>query len=395
VKRELKDGYEYVYISGKPRDGYTVDPSFVLTGGAIVNKIHVGAYLSGLEGQDRIGSASGEHPLMKMSFDRVQELAAGKAGFGELDICAWMTLQRLFLVETATLNSQSLFGGVTDANFGSNTYDNYSHYAMATSGGPTNRINLARSSISEKYQPGDAVTVYDVPNRIAAKKQGVEMIERSYYEVLAYFENTAAWRRTVTAVGEEDDGSLWVEFSGVPVRIQENMTMIAHLPPKNGMTDSVNYHTGAPAERDGMVAFKYRNIENLYTLSVLLDGIRISQRTAVVTYPDGRAAEIGYPLAVQPGTPSNNVPLAESTVLSMGYDPANPLIMLPEKTGGQADGVTGYGDSWFYDGNGVDMILASGLTWNWRLYSGLFAYRATSAGTAAVENGSRLMRRLV
>ncbi|MDR0423960.1 MAG: hypothetical protein LBH39_00625 [Clostridiales Family XIII bacterium] len=394
VKREVRDGYEYVYISGKPRDGYTVDPSFVMTGGAIVNKIHVGAYLSGIEGQDRIGSVSGEHPLVKMSFNRVRELAAGKEGFGELDIFAWMTLQRLFLVETATLNSQSLFGGVTNANFGSNTYDNYSYYAMTTSDGPTNRIHLARSVTSEKYRPGDAVSVYDVPNRIAANKMGVEMIERSYYEVLAYFENTAAWRRTVTAVEEGEDGTLWVEFSGVPIRIQENMTMIAHLPPMNGMTDGIGYHTGAVAGQDGLTAFKYRNVENLYALCVFLDGIRINQQTAVVTYPDGRVAEIGYQLAAQPGTPSNSVPLADSTVLSMGYDPANPLIMLPEKLGGQADGVTGYGDSWFYNGNGMDMVLTCGLTWDLRLYAGLFAYRAASAGTAAVENGSRLMRRL-
>ncbi|MDR1135624.1 MAG: hypothetical protein LBL49_05545 [Clostridiales Family XIII bacterium] len=396
VKREIKDGYEYIYISGTPRAGYTVDPSFVTTKAGILDNIYIGAYLSGVKNEQgrEIRSISGEHPLINMSFNEITELAESKTGFGELDICTWMTLQRLFLVETAVLNSQSLFRGVTGANWGSSNSENTSAYALSSSEGRTNRIQLTRSASSEKYQVGEAVSIYDVPNHFAAEKWEFEIEEEiKYYDVFRRYENTDAWRRVITAVRDGGDGTLWLEFSGEPIKIQANMTMIQHLPPINGMTDDIQYHTGMTTAQDGMAPFKYRHIENLYTLCVFLDGIRITQHTGTVRYPDGREADLAYSLVSQAGTPSEGVLLSRSSALWMGYDPENPLIMLPASLGGTADGTAAYGDSWFYNGNATNAVLTCGLTWDLQSYAGLFAYRSASEGSAAVENGSRLIRR--
>ena len=49
---------------------------------------------------------------------------------------------------------------------------------------------------------------------------------------------------------------------------------------------------------------------------------------------------LSYKLAEQRGTPSEGVSPAVASIRSMGYDPNNPLLMLPDSVGNGASSVS-------------------------------------------------------
>jgi hypothetical protein len=343
VKREMRDGYEYIWISGKQREGYTIDPSFVTAEG--VNKnLYIGAYLSSIETEAKqISSVSGTHPLIKMSFDEIRKIVETTPGFHEIDLYALLTVQRLFLIETAVKNSQDIFKGFTAGNFGGSNPADTAVYALSSSDGLANRIQLSRATGSAKYEIGDAITLFDVPNKYADRMWGYNSREeKQFYDVLKLYENNERWQRQIIDIEDNNDGTIYLEFSGPSANIFANKTVITHILPINGQTDIIEYHTGAVARTEGLSSFKYRYIENLYAVCTFIDGITVSQQIVTLRYPDGSESTLDYLLPIQSGTPTENVSLKESTILSMGYDPDNPLIMLPEKLGG--GGSESFGD---------------------------------------------------
>jgi tetratricopeptide (TPR) repeat protein len=392
VKREIRDGYEYIWISGKQHEGYTIDPSFVTADGVKEN-IYIGAYLSSIEAEaKRISSVSGTHPLIKMSFDEIRGLIEMAPGFHEIDLYALLTVQRLFLIETAIKNSQDIFKGFTAGNFGGSNPADTAVYALSSSDGLANQIQLSRTTGSAKYEIGDAITLFDVPNEYADRMWGYSSgEEKQFYDVLKLFENNETWQRQIMEIEDNHDGTINLKFSGPSVNIFANKTTITHIPPINGQTDIIEYHTGAVVRAEGLSSFKYRYIENLYAVCTFIGGATVSQQIVTLKYPDGSESVLNYLLPIQSGTPTENISLKESTILRMGYDPDNPLIMLPEKLGG--GGSESFGDSWFYGGGSGTAVLTSGLTWDLREYAGMFAYRAASASGSSVEQGSRIMYR--
>lgn len=377
VKREIKDGYEYIWISGKEKDGYTLDPAFIKNGKTI-DKIYVGAYLAGFNIDNLIGSYDNTQPAINLSLTDVKKLISEKGdNWKALDYITLAMIQKLFLVESACRDSQALFMGVVNLSWGS-------CYATESSDIETNTIIIKDDPSSQKINVGDSITVFDVP-------QG-----SSYYSVLTQYKNNEGWDRTVISKTKLENENVQIEFSGESLVISEGITLIMNLPNKSGESDDLNYPTGQKSNsQDGNISFRYRYMENLWgSLCVMLDGINIENGNISITNADDETIMLDYELAEQTGTTSEGVSAAQASILSMGYDKNYPLYMLPVDVSNGASSITAYCDALFYEKSDSKLIMTYGLTWDLRQYAGLFGYRANiTENEPKVESGSRLIYR--
>lgn len=377
VKRTIDNDYEYIWISQTADEGYEIDPAFIKNG-KILDKIYVGAYLSGYGENNKIGSYNDTQPIINLSLNAVkQDISEKGNNWSELDLQTLSMLQKLFLVETACKDSQALFMGVVNLSWGT-------CYAVKDSNNEAvNTIELEDNTSSQKINVGDSVTVFDVP-------QG-----ESYYTVLTQYQNNAGWNRVITGRTRLENGNVQLEFSGEPIQISKDSTMIMNLPHRTGKTNNMEYPTGQTSgSQSGTVAFRYRYIENLWgSLCVMLDGVTVNDGVINIEEEKGLTT-LRYELAEQKGTTSEGVSPAKASIHTMGFDESNPLYMLPIEVGNGASSVTGYCDALFYQKNERNLILTYGLTWDLRQYAGLFGYRANIlADEAKVESGSRLVYR--
>ena len=377
VKREISDGYEYIWISGEKNDGFEIDPAFVTQNG-VCDKIYIGSYLTGADSVQNIGSYSGVHPIINLSLNEIKSKLSSKGdNWHELDFVTLSMIQKLYLVETACKDSQALCMGVVNLSWAS-------CYAATDSLRATNFIELADEGSARKMAVGDAVTIFDVP-------EGV-----SYYNELTQYQNNSDWNRIITSRTTLNNDHLLYEFSGDPVIISKGTTLMMSLPHKTGDTNEMEYCTDQiGSSQDGGVSFRYRFIENLWgSVCVMLDKITIRNREIFIQYPNGKAENLDYKLTSQTGTTSEGVSPAVASIRSMGFDSKNPLFMLPNVVGNGASSVTGYCDALFYTPNELDCILTYGLTWDLRQYAGLFGYRANiTSDEAKIESGSRIIYR--
>lgn len=114
VKRTIDNDYEYIWISQTADEGYEIDPAFIKNG-KILDKIYVGAYLSGYGENNKIGSYNDTQPIINLSLNAVkQDISEKGNNWSELDLQTLSMLQKLFLVETACKDSQALFMGVVN-----------------------------------------------------------------------------------------------------------------------------------------------------------------------------------------------------------------------------------------------------------------------------------------
>lgn len=383
VRRVVTSEYETIEISNEPAEGFVLDPSFLTREGE-QEYIYVGAYFAsehiGGQGQLMLGSRSDAQVSMYRTGSEFLQLAEANPGFEEEDLCAALTLQRLFVVETAMLDSKSVFEG--------NIYmpymisDKMSTYYSLDSAEQTNTIRLTDNSISRRFLPGNAVAI---------------MNSWPDYDSPEY----ANRKRVVTGRRQRDDGSVEISFSGSPVNLTAHGTGISELPEYTGGPDRIAYHTGAGTEslpEVGHDAFKYRGIENLWGgIWVVLQGCSVTDSVLTVEYPDKRTAKLNYALPVQ------NVELSskcfgapdEMCVKKMGYDEAHPLIALPSEIGNGASTCTWYCDAWYNQAEpGKKYIVTYGGAWDNMGYAGVFAFRASFRADQKITfNGARLMNR--
>jgi hypothetical protein len=106
-------GKEAWWISDQPVDGYVVHPAFKV-GGSEVDQIYVGKYQASMDGS-KLGSKPGVLPAVSRSLTQFQADAAarnvsGVSGFGLWSVYHWSAIQWLYLVENATMDSQSETG---------------------------------------------------------------------------------------------------------------------------------------------------------------------------------------------------------------------------------------------------------------------------------------------
>ncbi|MDF2512316.1 MAG: hypothetical protein K0S04_2182 [Herbinix sp.] len=372
-KREIVDNYEYLWVSPTKQEGFVLDPSFITSKGE-VDTIYIGAYLSSIV-NNKLASVSKSFPLIKKSYSELQKLIENSDGFAECDLLSILTAQRLYLVETAVLDSQSVFSG--NVNMPYLLKDKTTSYYAVSSEEETNRIIVSKTKMTSKFHLGDAVAVI------------------SSWEV---FDNTSEYQREITEINDLGNETLEIKFTGKPVNIIKQETGITCIPAKNGETDMIPALTGAAASYSGQSSFKYRGIENLWgNVSIFLDRAYVKNSRLFIDYPDNRTTEIDYTLPVQNvqlsakqfGSPTNMI------VRKMGYDKSNPLIMFPSEIGNGALTSSYYCDSWYnLAEKDVTYVLTYGGAWDNKGYAGVFNFRATFTEKDVLPyNGSRIMLR--
>lgn len=398
ARRRMKD-WEEILISPKPKEGFILDPAFQTPQGE-VNAVYVGAYFAAEEFSDAAGgrqmteqaappqetdglmlvSRKGRQVSLYRSGEEFVQMAKRNRGFAELDLCTMLMLQRLFLIESALLDSQSIFEGNTYMPY--LIWDRKATYYSSEDKPQANSIRMRDNSISKRYLVGDAVAVMDTWKTFFAPECGNML-------------------RVITKREPDDNGMVEISFSGAPVNLTANSSGMSCLPEHTGSTDEVE---GSVAARDAAGsecahdAFRYRGIENLWGgIWVVLDGCMVKDNRLRVDYPDGRSAWVAYEL------PKQNVNLTSKQfgapdkmyVKKMGYDEENPLIALPCEIGDGAGNCSYYCDAWFNEAKpGEEYIVTYGGAWDNMAYAGLFAFRASFlAGKRVMFNGARLMSR--
>lgn len=382
VRRKVQDGYEEIAVSAVPKEGFLLDPSFLTKEGEL-DAIYVGAYFASeiqQGGQTILGSRAGRQVSMYRGAKEFIQMAQANAGFQELDIFAALTIQRLFVIESALLDSKSVFEG--------NIYmpymisDKTSTYYSIENAVQTNSIRLRDNTISRRFLPGNAVAVMN------------------YWQDF-YSEKFANVDRVILGREFCPDKTIKITFSGKPVDLKAQETGISELPERTGGPDRIAYPTGAgqgSLPEIGHDAFKYRGIENVWGgIWVVLSGCSISDSKLEVEYPDGRKACISYSLPVQ------NIELSskkfgaphEMCVRKMGYDPDHPLIAFPEEIGNGAGTSSWYCDAWYSQAAPKKRyVVTYGGAWDNMGYAGIFAFRASFTEEQRVTfNGARLMSR--
>lgn len=377
TKREQKDGYEYIWITDAPKDGYELDPSFRTKDGSL-SCIYIGAYL-GSEKNGMVHSYSDTFVTLKRSMKKYLTMIDSSNGYCAYDFLAHLTIQRLFLVETATLDSQAVFQGICHLPY--KIVNTKSDYYALESHENTNEIIVRDSSITRRLLVGDATTVLD--------------FWRDY-------RNRPEFQRVVTETQPIDANRLRIRFSGPPVNVYKEQTAISALARRNGDTDCLTYHSAAGIENrypeEGHDSFRYRGIENLWgNVWVAFGNCYVMNNRFYITYPDGTIHQPDYDLPVQNviltskqfGTPT------EMCVKEMGYDEKEPLLMLPSKIGDGASTNTWYCDAWYNIAEkDVKYLVTYGGAWDNLGYAGIFCYRANYVMKDTIPfNGVRLMLR--
>lgn len=377
VKRQVINGRESIAISGSPRAGFTVDPSFVTEQGEVAH-IYVAAYLTSAQ-NSAAQSVSGAIPTTSLSLAEFRrQISALGQGYGELDLCTLQTIQRLFLVETAVRNTQALWMGNCYLSYFETDPQTSSQYALE-SAAKSNEILIVADALTSRFQVGDAVTVSTYEQWYGGRK----------YD--------PAYSRIITSIQVQGNGYR-ITFSGDPLEIAAGETQISHVPSVTGETNALAYPSGSQGE-DGLSSFRYRYLENIWGSAMIwLDGAYAVGSEITVTYPNKQAVTLAYDLAVQQQRPvaGQEIDYSVMSVQALGYDRENPLIMLPSRVGAPAG--TFYGDA-LYTSSEEDWrdqtayFLYAG-TWDLRQSTGLFCYRIAADETDNWrENGSRMMYR--
>lgn len=327
-RRLVKDGYEYILISGTEHEGYSIEPVFVNSDGSIADYVYIGAYL-GAEKDEKIVSTAESYPSLLLDYGTTLKYAENNGnGYSEMNYLMCSALQKLFIIETGTIDSSSIFAGDSYMyyNYEVNLFKN-SGYA-AESAKKTNTIKLYNNINTVKICEGSSITVFDG--------------WKSY-------KNNDGYQREVVSV-ESDEKYISVTFDGSPMDIEKHSTQISNIPAKTGKTQEISYCSGTLEGEDGKFSFKYRNIENLYgSALIMLDDDAYVQDGFFYYNSGGRLNKLNTAV-VEQSTQLENYDSANINmcIKEMTYDEDNPQIMLPSVVGEGATAYGYYGDVWMY-----------------------------------------------
>lgn len=374
--RIVKNNCEYLWISGTEHEGYSVDPIFEKSDGSYADYVYMSAYL-GAEKDNKIVSTSESYPTLLLTYGTTLEYAQNNgSGFSEMDFLMCQALQKLFVIETGTIDSSSIFAGDTSMFYYYDTKEYTKSGYAAEDAKDSNTIRLYNNYNTIKISKGSSIAIFNSWKT---------------------YKNNDGTQREVTDIKQTEE-YIDITFSGKPINIQKHKTIISNIPAKTGKTDSIDYCTGTLDGEDGKVSFKYRNIENLYgSALIMLDNNAYVQDGNFYYYSGaGTLNMLDSPVAEQSIDLSNYEQVnSKMCIKEMIYDEYNPLIMVPSVTGNGASVYGYYGDVWMYknknDGT-KSYILYGGADDN-SMVAGIFQMRAMISGedTALSFFSSRIM----
>lgn len=359
TKREVKNGYEYIWISGTQHEGYMVEPVFVDAYGNELDYVYISAYL-GAEKDEKIISVAESYPTLMLEYGTTLQYAENNgSGFSEMNFLMCSALQKLFVVETGTIDSSSVFAGDTFMYYYYKVDDAQLSGLAVEDAKKSNTIRLYNNYNTIKLYEGSSIVIFENWNK---------------------YKNNNGMQREITKL-EVSDEYIDVTFDGKPVNIKKGKTAVSNIPAKTGKTDAIDYCTGTLEGVRGKVSFKYRNIENLYgsALVMLEDDAYIQDGYLNYYTGNGYLNVINAPVSEQDTDLSDYEAVNDTMVIKqMSYDESQPQIMVPTVTGKGATVYGYYGDVWMYKNKGAgtkSYILYGGADDNGRV-AGVFQMRA-------------------
>jgi hypothetical protein len=333
---------------------------FIATDGSILPYVDVGKYNASLSTDTtRIESKAETFPLINKTIAEFRTYAsANRTDYQQLDVHIWDVLQVLFLVEFATLNSQSIMAGWSLGNYTAT-------YVATVAESAVNRIILANANAAH-FAVG-------MPIAVGTALGG----------------NQRFYGRLITAIDVYDGSNKAISFDGAPVNISIG-DMLYNTGWKSGFSSAIVAKSGGPVSlSSGVKPCMYRGIENPWgSVWQWADGLNVLDNHGWVCADQKQFASdlFAAPYEVLAYVNGN----ANGYISALGYDPAHPGISLP--TGVIGSATTYYSDSYYQTTGGK--VACIGGSHNLTTPVGLFCKALHYPSTLISSvNGARLCRK--
>ena len=332
-KREIINGYEYIYIADYAIAGFNKSEEF-----------SVGRYDACIDEDGKLHSYSGYSPSTNKNITQHRDAAKLLSDeFCMIDYRYFM-LQMLYLVEYANYNSQSQLGnGIIGIRYNAND-------KAIIAQERTNTIVIATN---DYFKVGQQIAIGTTVDGVSICK------DRTITKITEYSKDTT-------------EGTA-ITFDGDPVNIAIG-NIIHACARKEGGCDSLGMKSGCLAN-DSQHAVIYRGIENIFgNVFNWIDGLNIQNYQAYICrnpkeYISDKF-EVPY---IKLGYVNCNE--KDMYIKKLGFDEKNPDIALPIEIGGGAGSSSGMCDFYYSsEGNRVALVggnfvngSCAGL-WCWRCY---------------------------
>lgn len=348
-KREIIDGYEYIYIADYAIAGFNKSEEF-----------SVGRYDACIDEDGVLHSFSGYSPSTNKNITQHRDAAKLLSDeFCMIDY-RYFILQLLYLVEYANYNSQSQLGnGIVSMRYTASD-------KAIIAGETTNTIVIATNNY---FKVGQQIAIGTTVDGVSICK------DRTITEIEEYSQDTT-------------EGTA-ITFDGDPVTIAVG-NIIHSCGQKEGGCDSLGMKSGCLAN-DSQHAVIYRGIENIFgNVYNWIDGINIKDYQAYICRDPEQYISDKFE------TPYEKIGYVNSEeenqyIKKLGYDEKNPDIALPIEVGGGVGSSTGMCDS-YHASTGNRVALVGGYfsigsnagLWHWLCY-----YTSSSS---SLYLGARLLK---
>jgi hypothetical protein len=281
----------------------------------------IGKHQASLGAGNKLESKPNKYPLVGTNIVDFRTYAKnnnvdGLTGYQQNDIHWVNLLQKLMIIEFATLDIQSVMKGYTEGQYTS------THLATATETG-VNRIIVANAH-ADLYRVGQAISV--------GTSQGG---------------NQVFYGRTITAIEEYDADNKAIYFDGDPVDITTG-NMLYNSGWKTGFSNQLLASSGSIVANDGKYPCVYRGIESPFgDVWEFVDGLNIDDRQAWICK---NAANYASNLFASPYEQLGYVNHdTNGYIQSIGFDPNFPFAQLPTAITGSTTPTQYYGDYYYQD----------------------------------------------
>lgn len=348
-KREIINGYEYIYIADYAIAGFNKSEEF-----------SVGRYDACIDEDGKLHSYSGYSPSTNKNITQHRDAAKLLSDeFCMIDYRYFM-LQMLYLVEYANYNSQSQLGnGIIGIRYNAND-------KAIIAQERTNTIVIATN---DYFKVGQQIAIGTTVDGVSICK------DRTITKITEYSKDTT-------------EGTA-ITFDGDPVNIAIG-NIIHACAQKEGGCDSLGMKSGCLAN-DSQHAVIYRGIENIFgNVFNWIDGLNIQNYQAYICrnpkeYISDKF-EVPY---IKLGYVNCNE--KDMYIKKLGFDEKNPDIALPIEIGGGAGSSSGMCD-FYYSSEGNRVALVGGHFSNGSL-AGLWYWNCVNSSvTSYLACGARLLK---
>ena len=348
-KREIINGYEYIYIADYAIAGFNKSEEF-----------SVGRYDACIDEDGKLHSYSGYSPSTNKNITQHRDAAKLLSDeFCMIDYRYFM-LQMLYLVEYANYNSQSQLGnGIIGIRYNAND-------KAIIAQERTNTIVIATN---DYFKVGQQIAIGTTVDGVSICK------DRTITKITEYSKDTT-------------EGTA-ITFDGDPVNIAIG-NIIHACAQKEGGCDSLGMKSGCLAN-DSQHAVIYRGIENIFgNVFNWIDGLNIQNYQAYICrnpkeYISDKF-EVPY---IKLGYVNCNE--KDMYIKKLGFDEKNPDIALPIEIGGGAGSSSGMCD-FYYSSEGNRVALVGGNFYDGS-YAGLWCWYCHSSSVASgLSCGARLLK---